>query len=119
MKAFEAKKQTSQAQYERIMKKINNSIKEGKKDLRIKYSEEMSEKVIKKIARDGFDIVINVRSYHIYSNTMLISWKNAKEGRIGSITKEVDPATTFIPEKKSFLERLFGDCYGEGDGDWC
>lgn len=114
MKAFEAKTQTSQAQYEIIMKKINNSITKGNTYIRIENGKEISEKAIQKIAKDGFDVEINDMS-----GTIFISWENSEEGRVGVITKKVKPVSTFIPRKKSFLERIFGDCsFGEGDGDW-
>lgn len=118
MKAFEAQKSSKQARYEKIMKEINVSIKEGKNMHTFSswsyphLADSFIDEIIEMIQEDGFDVKLY---YNVYDQLehVTISWENSKEGKRGVLTITKKDKTP--KEKPSFWKR-FCDFF-ESDGD--
>ena len=134
MKAFEALKSTTQSRYEIIMKEINDSIGNGLTKHRISNCDLITSEIIEKLANDGFDIDVFFKNDDVMSY-IDVSWKSAKEGKIGVVTHKIIPKTKKDEEDEAFIRAVFSkpepkrgffgrvfpsfglddDC---GDGDW-
>lgn len=84
MKAFEARKESIQPQYDSAMKDIERAVEWGWKSTRVGYGT-LYKEVVDMLLDDGFDInfVKGAKDGRYYNEA---SWENAEEGRRGKIT---------------------------------
>lgn len=123
MKAYEAKKETRQEYYQKIMKRIQGAIKDGRQNTGVnRYGSENyslflkdPEEVIERLLEEGYDIILYYNGDDLIS--INVSWENAKEGRKGSRTinkKEKAPEP-----KPGFWKRLCDFLDPEGEDGMC
>ncbi len=97
MKAFEARGESIQPQYDSARREIKQAIEWGWKSTHVGKGTLYPE-VAKMIAKDGYDIKIVKRADDSMSYNE-VSWENAEEGKEGDITyidESKDPMDAFI-----------------------
>lgn len=97
MKAFEARRESIQPQYDSARREIKQAIEWGWKSTHVGKGTLYPE-VAKMIAKDGYDIKIVKRADDSKSYNE-VSWENAEEGKEGDITyidESKDPADAFM-----------------------
>ncbi len=87
MKAFEARQASVEYQYEKAMKDIEQSIREGRKSAPVCKGCSLYYEVAERLTEEGYDVKIVLKADDCMSHNE-VSWENAKEGKEGTLTYE-------------------------------